>query len=673
MTGRLSNRVAAADPGHARLWNAARAVASVAATVALVSLIARSDNLPPRIEIIGAALAMQAAIAISDRDRNAQRLTTLLLLPAAAPSVALGIAVSHNRLLSDAVFLALIFGGIYIRRFGPRYYALGMVGMLAYFFSIYLRLRFTLLPWALVSQAVGVACSFLFRFVVFPDRADRSLVSATRAFLARQSLLASVLLKAARGGCWDEREDRRATDSLLQLNEVGLMIDSILGGSETDRGGALDRVRAALVDAEVAAADLVSAVEQSVECDKPASPKALQKLAFLEDPVGLAQPGVPDFDGDRSEDDAIMFAADDLRQALRHLSTEISGIQVKNRQWAPRVNYNIQSKPSGLHATTRLAIQATIASAAAIAIGETVSSARWYWAVLAVIVTYAGTWSRGAALSKAWSRVIGTLLGLGVGMFTVGLIGDRKPAALVLIFICLFGFVFFVRTSYGTAVVFLTTLLAGLYVELGMMSPSILRLRLIETSIGAVLGFVISSVVLPLRTRDVVREAVVEALHRLRDVVTKSVDVLAGEGNPADAIDAGRQFDEAMHNLQAKMRPYISPSLLGGGAAQTWLLTLAAAGYYGKLFSRAAFEAAEDKSAENSSEMEAVRDACRSLTANIDAAEKALATPSKIGPVPKRGEEPLLSGLVAEERRPDLVESLRHIDRAVQQLQQLPA
>jgi uncharacterized membrane protein YccC len=41
-------------------------------------------------------------------------------------------------------------------------------------------------------------------------------------------------------------------------------------------------------------------------------------------------------------------------------------------------------------------------------VGELVSPARWYWAVLTAFVVFAGTNSRGDVLSHGWQRLVGT-------------------------------------------------------------------------------------------------------------------------------------------------------------------------------------------------------------------------------------------------------------------------
>ena len=43
-----------------------------------------------------------------------------------------------HRVLADVVFVVIMMAGVYIRRFGPRGFAIGMAAVMAYFFSQFL-------------------------------------------------------------------------------------------------------------------------------------------------------------------------------------------------------------------------------------------------------------------------------------------------------------------------------------------------------------------------------------------------------------------------------------------------------------------------------------------------------------------------------------------------------
>ena len=65
-----------------------------------------------------------------------------------------------------------------------------------------------------------------------------------------------------------------------------------------------------------------------------------------------------------------------------------------------------------LDMTTRQAIQVAVAGALAIVAGRELSSTRYYWAVIAAFIMFAGTGTRADAFVKGSNRVFGTLVGL---------------------------------------------------------------------------------------------------------------------------------------------------------------------------------------------------------------------------------------------------------------------
>ena len=75
--------------------------------------------------------------------------------------------------------------------------------------------------------------------------------------------------------------------------------------------------------------------------------------------------------------------------------------------------------------TTRQAIQAVVAASLAIVTGDLVSPARWYWAVIAAFVVFAGTNTWGDTLTKGWQRLWGTVLGVPCGILVATLVAGK--------------------------------------------------------------------------------------------------------------------------------------------------------------------------------------------------------------------------------------------------------
>lgn len=98
--------------------------------------------------------------------------------------------------------------------------------------------------------------------------------------------------------------------------------------------------------------------------------------------------------------------------------------------------------------TTRQAVQATAGSAFALVVGQLVSPERWYWAVGATWWVFVNTTSRGETLVRGFRRVLGTVIGIGLGLLVaVPVAGSAVPSA-VLLAACVFGIFYTAAVSY---------------------------------------------------------------------------------------------------------------------------------------------------------------------------------------------------------------------------------
>ena len=93
-----------------------------------------------------------------EADLPRRRATTLLMLGPAAVAVTAGTLLAPHRLVADVVFVGVTMAAVYVRRFGPRGFALGMAGFMPYFFTQFLQARPAELPWLLVAAVVRPGC-----------------------------------------------------------------------------------------------------------------------------------------------------------------------------------------------------------------------------------------------------------------------------------------------------------------------------------------------------------------------------------------------------------------------------------------------------------------------------------------------------------------------------------
>lgn len=538
----LQDRLIAADPGLTRLLMAARSVFSVGAALGLLLILARACHLPVTVPLLGAALGMTWSIAVNDPTPREQRVTTLLLWIPASAALTLGTETASNRYLGDGLFVVTLFFSVYARKYGPRGYAAGMIGVLAFFFALFLRAAPSQLPWFLAALGVTTLCTYVSRFAIFRDRPELALPNAVAAFRARQRCIQRVIDEAAHSGAWPGRLKRGLNHHIYRLNEAALAIDDILRNANDPAP------RVQVLEAELETVEIAERARRQ--------PESAPRI----EPLEIADTGV-----------------------------------VHTGDWTPRGAFRIGTKPEmRLDPTLRQAIQLSVAAIPAIIIGETLSAQRWYWAVLAVFVVFSGTSSSGETLSKAWSRVLGTAVGVAGGIVLAYLVRGHDHLAFALLLVCLFFAVYTFRLSYAVMIFFITMLLSLLYVIMGLFSDQLLVLRLIETAIGAALGGIAATILLPIRTRSVLHSVTIEALGRLRETVDAAVARLGGDAE-ADPLGALRSYDEAFQSVRVQLRSTIAASRLSNTEhLKTRLLVLGACGYYLRGLASIAYEAPAD-------------------------------------------------------------------------------
>ena len=108
------------DPGLVRLRLATGALLSIVLALVLAIGLQRLTGEQPTVVIMAAVLAMVSNIAVNEIAVHRVRVTTALLVLPAMAAVALGTVLAPHRVIADAVFVLIMIGGVYIRRFGPR-------------------------------------------------------------------------------------------------------------------------------------------------------------------------------------------------------------------------------------------------------------------------------------------------------------------------------------------------------------------------------------------------------------------------------------------------------------------------------------------------------------------------------------------------------------------------
>ncbi|EFC79613.1 FUSC family protein [Parafrankia sp. EUN1f] len=187
--------------------------------------------------------------------------------------------------------------------------------------------------------------------------------------------------------------------------------------------------------------------------------------------------------------------------------------------------------------TTRMAVQLTLALAAAFVLGGLAYPQHWPWVVISTYIVCSGTRARGDVLHKGVARVVGGAAGTVLVAACAGLLPAGGTGAVVALFVVL-GIATWLRPlHYALWAAGVTAMLALLYDYQGTGGPEELVERLGGILLGAALAAVVSWFVLPLRTRDVVRVR-----------TTRSLTALAG------VVAAGRSEPELVPELLTRRR-----------------------------------------------------------------------------------------------------------------------
>lgn len=648
---------------------ATRTTAALGLSLLALFVLTRATGQPLTVALLGVVITMVASRSVNEPDPHQQRITMALLpLPAAVSITAAAVLAPHT-VASDVVFVLVVFTAAYIRRYGARGRALGMVAFMSYFFTLYLRARLAELPWMIGAVAVGTVCTYVMSAYVMPDRPERVLRATIRALRARMAIVLDTTAEAVRTGRLDERRRRRMRARTIRLNETALMVQSQIEDN-ADPGTVWPGVTAEqlapwLLDAELAIEWVATAGRRAavIACEDPDSMPAPTRAALVDALTQLSRAiRLPEPDGLRRAADRAQRLLDEQRgpvddeagTAVRRLALAIINAASATSDVRAIVDRVATGRPlddgdgerpqppedavpeeaaeeepaAGLRPTTRQAVQVSVAASLAIVVGELVSPARWYWAVIAAFVIFAGTNSWGETLTKGWQRLLGTLLGVPCGVLVATLLTGHKTAALAGIFVCLFCAFYFMTVTYSLMTFWITTMLALLYGLLGQFSFGVLMLRIEETAIGAVIGATVAVVVLPTNTRTAIRSEARAFLTSLSALIEVSTATMFGVQDSASPSEQARQLDRDLQQFRVTAKPLLAgvAGLAGRRSIRRALRIFTACDRYGRSLARSAEQYRDPVGSPSlASELaQAFSAAADQTRRNIDALEEAI-------------------------------------------------
>jgi hypothetical protein len=550
----------ASDPGRLRLRSASATTLSLVLAIVALLALTRVSHQPVTVAMLGTIVAMQA---VKDRQQRSRVVTTLLLFFPATGAVSLAAILSPLGKIADVGFIVVLFGAVWVRRFGPRGNAMGMVAFISYFFALFLRASPGQIPVMAVAVAVGLGASLFVRALIFPDRPR---VEVHRLLRALRGASISVLEVPSNRSERDLAVLRRRLD---RLGETALMIDDWLDRHDAAQLLSVTSENLALriFDAQIATEQLVSllwaldparawptglghaitALDMCLQ-NSPSEDRlrAARKLAAaaadradLSTPAGVAT--------------AVANRAVQTHIAIHHITSKALG--VGGAAEGQLKTHPEKEMPVGLEASTKAAIQVAVATSAATILGELISPNRWYWAVLTAFLVFTGVSTRGEILTRAGHRIVGTIAGVVAGVLLAALVGHNPPVQIVLLVICVFCAFYLVTVAYALLTFFITVLLAMLYGLLGVFSVQVLELRIAETAAGGLVGIASAYFIFSTGTRVTLVAKVDDYLDQLIDLIDAGIDSVLAPGGETELVAETRRLDNALKDVMTAGKP----------------------------------------------------------------------------------------------------------------------
>jgi hypothetical protein len=207
-------------------------------------------------------------------------------------------------------------------------------------------------------------------------------------------------------------------------------------------------------------------------------------------------------------------------------------------------------------ATTRMALQMAVALAAAFAAGHAAFGEHWPWVVLTAFIVHSGNRGRLEVAYKSLLRLGGAAGGTLAAALLAASPGIHGGGGAVLILGALFLGSWLRPLNYAWWALFVTVALALLQNYAGLPAGSEMALRLAAIAAGAAIGVAAGWLVLPVRSSDVLRRRLADALAALGE----ALDPATAQRSPVhfvhalDAVESLAPAFRAMRRLGLRPR-----------------------------------------------------------------------------------------------------------------------
>ncbi len=563
------------DPGLMGFKEALRGTAAVWVGFLLFTWLAGMRGYPTVMAFPGVMIALMMSLLVNERSIREQKKTVLWLILPGLTGLTLSILLGVNPIIQLSVFILIAFFAVFVRRYGARWFAGGLLCFMAYFFPIFFEVPLESTPFIIATVLVAAILVFTIRFYLFPVQPQQLFLRYLRTFNLH---IGDILLHLERriNGELTEQEIQRTTREggiVAKLNEFSMQVEQFLESTEDPvLRPRSESLQMSLFERELSVRAVVSEALTLSNLSKE-HPELLPQLSealhtartvVLSEQVATAGLTLNECFGEMNirKHAEIGRTVEHFCSNLRSAATTraLAILEAPEKRSSRRENLleRVSTPPTGqLH--TRQAIQVTLSVMLSSVAGYLVSPERWYWAAVTAFVIFAGT-SRGETVMRAFLRIVGTFVGLTAG-FLLSYLTVYGPVTIVwiLLLLCIFFGLYGSRKAFGfwSAVIF-SMLLAFLFDVLGQFSLSILVVRLEETLLGALIGAVVSFFVLPVRTSDVFRSSVMTLYTELADILRSLPLREQGYSAKKELAQKMRKVDQQLLSLRTVAAPVIN-------------------------------------------------------------------------------------------------------------------
>lgn len=541
------------DPALSRLRMGSRITLSIVLSFAILLAIQMLIvPLPTASYGLGIVLSIEGGVAVRDKGSTRQLITRLLGCLASVVVVGIAAALESQRVLSDFIFLVVIFLASSGRVYGPRGFAIGMFAFTSYFTGSYFQPKIAALPLVAIGPVVSALVSHWVRAVLLPDNWRRDLLRSLESVRGRINQILFKLAALAADGKIEEADRQELRQLEERLKEVVLMAESFI---PRPPGGVFDGASAPAAELAIRLFDAHLAAESAIVLSFQSPPSfALVHAVIEDDKVVLSdeETAVADKEGQPQAETAraFLWLAAARRQLMETIDSgrrsnfsEIASVEESSTTAA--VDFSLKNP------LMRSALQITLAAAIAMTLGLALSRERWFWAVLASFLVFTNTNSRGDTAIKALQRSIGTLFGIAFGLVLATLLAGHPAVAIAVSVICIFLAFFFLQISYATMTFFISIVLCLVYGVMGVLTFDLLKLRLEETVIGAVAGTLVAFLVLPTRTRGALDTAIAKWFDALKELLS----AVSEKRSQPELIVVSQKVDACYRDITLAARP----------------------------------------------------------------------------------------------------------------------